>query len=266
MKKMSVTIGLLVVLGMILPSFADITSGLEFYATFEGGDLNADINTHADWAKTPLESAGVSNNPNGKFGKGMYVQDDGAYGAKWRVGTFYSSGTVCFWFKPDGWELKSGTRRSLQAIGYNNKNNNEYGIITSSGQYDDLESRRYKDWSGTSIGWHDEAGGLGSDWIHIAVVWSDSQVAKLYINGNTVDVQGNNQILPMDTEHLTIGNSEGSGGSGFGSESGGGWYDEVRLYSRPLSAADIAEVYNYVPEPATIGLLAIGALGFIRRR
>ena len=91
-------------------------------------------------------------------------------------------------------------------------------------------------------------------------------MAKLYINGNTVDVQGNNQILPMDTEHLTIGNSEGSGGSGFGSESGGGWYDEVRLYSRPLSAADIAEVYNYVPEPATIGLLAIGALGFIRRR
>ena len=35
----------------------------------------------------------------------------------------------------------------------------------------------------------------------------------------------------------------------------------------PLSAAgDVTVIYNYIPEPATMSLLGIGALALIRRR
>ena len=44
-----------------------------------------------------------------------------------------------------------------------------------------------------------------------------------------------------------------------------GTFDEFRIYDRALSSSDVAELYNYVPEPATIGLIMFG-LSFLRRR
>lgn len=42
----------------------------------------------------------------------------------------------------------------------------------------------------------------------------------------------------------------------------------LRIYDDELSSAEVAASYNamLVPEPATMGLLAIGSLAFLRRR
>ena len=44
-----------------------------------------------------------------------------------------------------------------------------------------------------------------------------------------------------------------------------GQMDEVRLYDRALTAADVLELYS-VPEPATLVLFGIGSLALLRRR
>ena len=39
-----------------------------------------------------------------------------------------------------------------------------------------------------------------------------------------------------------------------------GTYDEFRIYDRPLSSNDVVELYNYIPEPATVSILALGVV------
>lgn len=260
MKNMSyVVVGRLIWLNMgILSSFADITTDLRFHATFEGGDLTADINTHADWAKTNILAFGVSNSPDGRVGRGIYVDDHGTNGIMWRVGTFYTSGSICFWFKPDGWVMENTAdntaRRDLQSITIGDSAN-QNGIITGSGQYSALQSVRYSSYTGSYIGSINAS--QGSDWIHIAVVWSNGETSKLYINGSDAGISGNDQMLAQSTEQLVIGNRKAAGLT-FSNESGGGWYDNVRLYSRVLSDTDVAEIYHtVVPIPASGTIIII---------
>ena len=46
-----------------------------------------------------------------------------------------------------------------------------------------------------------------------------------------------------------------------------GMIDEVLVYDRPLSAAEIGNYYQSIaPEPATMGMLVLGGLALMRRR
>ncbi|MFA5206210.1 MAG: LamG domain-containing protein [Lentisphaeria bacterium] len=84
------------------------------------------------------------------------------------------------------------------------------------------------------------------------------------------DITGNQSDGPLQAVPFTIGRAyttlDDVGGYSYFS----GTLDEVALYASALSASDVLEHYNaattVVPEPATLGLLALGGLFVLRRR
>jgi hypothetical protein len=95
------------------------------------------------------------------------------------------------------------------------------------------------------------------DWHHVALTF-DGDIARIYvdyanmasrnINGSKLDVNS----LDFD---LLLGDSGWPAGS---------YLDEVRFSAAPLTPDQF--LIADAPEPATLGLLALGALGLIRRR
>jgi Concanavalin A-like lectin/glucanases superfamily len=74
---------------------------------------------------------------------------------------------------------------------------------------------------------------------HYAITW-DGTTAILYVNGasNNSVAGGGNTFFTSTTTTFTIGKNEGSGGFMNGST------DEVGLWSRALSSAEISSLYN----------------------
>ncbi len=82
---------------------------------------------------------------------------------------------------------------------------------------------------------------LAGQWYHFAVT-SNKNTAYFYINGSLEDTSTEtyDATLPTNTNPLSIGRSEiwDTGNNHYGS------LDDVRIYSRALSAAEIAAIYN----------------------
>ena len=86
-------------------------------------------------------------------------------------------------------------------------------------------------------------------WVHLTVVYDGNLSAadrcKIYINGqldtNTTSVGTIPTTLHTGSQHWFIGTQDGS--SGFTLD---GKMDEFRLYSRALSASDVAELYSRI--------------------
>jgi hypothetical protein len=76
-------------------------------------------------------------------------------------------------------------------------------------------------------------------WSHVAVTYTTAAAGstlRLYVNGALVrTVTGTNQNIVAGTQPLRIGNSNASISEGFN-----GLIDEVRIYNRALSAAEIS--------------------------
>jgi prepilin-type N-terminal cleavage/methylation domain-containing protein len=79
--------------------------------------------------------------------------------------------------------------------------------------------------------------GANGSWRHIAVTY-DGATEIMYLNGQSVYAHTWNQTLITGTTTLRIGQFTG-GGAGFN-----GLIDDVRLYNRALSAAEIQAIYN----------------------
>ena len=90
-------------------------------------------------------------------------------------------------------------------------------------------------------------------WYHVVGVWdASSSNLMVYLNGSLVVTQNTGASVPVT-----------SSGSGLkvGSDSGGtsrwnGMIDDVRLYNRALSAAEITTLYNWHVSPPSSGLVA----------
>ena len=97
--------------------------------------------------------------------------------------------------------------------------------------------------------------GVGT-WNHIAITLEAGVKAAIYVNGFEIM-----SAAPSSSQgfSLTPGNI---GQSAWGDSQWDSKYDDLRIYSRALSAADIMEL----PEPATIALLGLGSLALLRRK
>jgi hypothetical protein len=102
-----------------------------------------------------------------------------------------------------------------------------------------------------------------NEWYHLVGV-RNGDVQQMYIDGllnvsqaiPTESIQFN-QLYSISVEIGRLSNG------GYGSYSLCGAVDDVRIYNRALSSAEVQQLYN-VPEPATISLIAFGA--FLLRR
>ena len=64
------------------------------------------------------------------------------------------------------------------------------------------------------------------------------------VNGNLAASTATSTTVGTNTNSLIIGSSYGSSGVGIGEECFNGIIDDVRVYNRALSAAEIAALYN----------------------
>ena len=202
--------------------------------TLAGHPGNADLNLTANGSST-------SPNPN------SYVSTD-------LTGQINQSGTMVAWINMA--ELPSVAGR--------------YFYIAGESQYaNDFDLQIQND---NLLYFYTEAGGhvvaptafTSADlnqWIFVAATFTANSSRDLYING--VQVASNTPGgHSLNSAAFNIGESTVFPGRWFN-----GGIDEVAVYNTQLSSTDIQQIYNSaIPEPTTLGLLAIGGLGLLMRR
>ena len=83
------------------------------------------------------------------------------------------------------------------------------------------------------------------NWTHLAAVFSQpTSVMQIYINGTLAASGTPPTTLWSDTHEMSIGNRQ-SGTAAYNEPAFGGLIDDVRVYSRALSASDVAELFGY---------------------
>jgi len=98
------------------------------------------------------------------------------------------------------------------------------------------------------------------EWTHVAVVFDENNDALFYVNG-----QFEGKLL--GSLGAVIGNNNFFIGSTGVSEWFNGRIDDVRVYAGSLTDEMVQALYDetFIPEPATLTLLGLGALGLLRR-
>jgi hypothetical protein len=147
----------------------------------------------------------------------------------YNVGASPSGLTIEFWMKPNSFQVGSvlGWANSIRV---ERANYSWFGstlrcYLGSGGQYLQAPGNV---WVNTSWGW-----------THVAVTYDRSTgVADMYINGSLATSANVGTSLMSTTNDFYMGQVPGS--AGFFS----GQLDEISLYNRPLSAADVSAIYN----------------------
>jgi len=80
-------------------------------------------------------------------------------------------------------------------------------------------------------------------WVHIAGTY-DGTMARLYVNGQQVDTQAMTGRFAPDVTPLILGANGNGAGTANVSERFPGRIDEIMLYKRALTAAEITQIYS----------------------
>lgn len=89
---------------------------------------------------------------------------------------------------------------------------------------------------------------------------------EMFVNGTSIDSEGGHTAFGDAGSNLVIGTSNGNGGNF------NGGLDDIRMYNEALSDTDVATISSAmnaadaIPEPASLGLLGLGAVGLLARR
>lgn len=242
------------------PGFAiPVTSGLVSYYEAEGnandtqGLNNAALQGDATFASGKIGQAFSLD------GSGDFVQVLSPSGLP--LGS--SSRTISLWMRTDQNYAVSAESGIFQ---YGNTSTSQmFGLITSG----NAPQKAYFFGHGVDVadGYNDSDGTSSSTtnllqdtWYHLAVTY-DGATIRLYQDGSQIAFRSGSLSTVLNANGLTIGNRPPTGYFD-------GLIDDVAIYDRTLSPAEISTIYsagsNPVPEPATVLLFSSALLGLIR--
>lgn len=199
------------------------------------------------------------------------------------TGTDFAAGTIALWIKTAP-GLNSGDVANSTIWGNLNQNDSTAFLLGTNGvgnlqlfpRAADGSQARPRVAPGGDVFTY-EGSWADGNWRHIAISWENgaangSTTAQWYIDGQPIDTQVADQALnntdvfaPWEFE-MTIG-ARNNRGSLDQFLTGGMMLDDIRVYDMALSTAEIRALPGVIPEPATMVLLALGAiLGPVRLR
>lgn len=230
--------------GLVGNLFADINGGLQAWYAFNGNTNDGSGNGYngtAYGATLTYDRFGNANRAYYFDGSGDYIGLGNPAGL-----SFTGQITVAAWIRPD--VIKgAGINRNIVAHGYGGSPTKEvYFRIANDGQY---EMGSYVQNGQTGRAEYIAPLTDQGNWIHLAGLY-DGTFWRLYRNGVEV---ASKQIV---TGSVQVSANWAIGAAGYGDDRFfTGAIDDVRIYNRALSAAEINEL---VPEPATLLLLLFG--------
>jgi hypothetical protein len=100
-------------------------------------------------------------------------------------------------------------------------------------------------------------------WYHVAFVYENNDMTQ-YVNGVAVspdEATAGTETALLNLNNITIGKTQGNNGNF------NGLIDEAKMFDTALTAAQVQQAaFVFVPEPGTLGVLGVGALGLLTRR
>lgn len=215
---------------------ADDSSGNGHHGTSYGATLTSDHNGNPDSAFSFNGNSYISvpDSDSFTFGTGSFtittwMQFDAA-GSYYMMGHDEGPGTTNKWIF---WPSTSGVNFHV-----NSRSGGGFSPITYSGWETTLDT-----------------------WYHLAIL-RDENDYFIYIDGEQVSTIVDTRSIPNPDAPLIFGDAE----SEHPERNFRGALDEIRIYNRALSGQEIADLYNEVPEPATLSLLVLGVFLAGRRK
>src|SRR3989344_5369888 len=196
----------------------------------------------------------------GKFGPGLTLRTASAndnyvtvpYSSVFDMGSGFS---VSYWMKMTStWDSATTQRntgivgRSSESADYSTESDWAFFLFNANGSVDDDDGRmRFGTYGGNiqtnTSTWN------GGQWYHIAVTYTTSTDARIYVNGALDNYSGDYDAGSVDgtaDNPLLIGYSfyDGTIDGNFG-----GTVDDVRIYSRAITPSEVEGLYNFAPGP-----------------
>jgi hypothetical protein len=250
MKKTLLTLGISAFLSAALAQ--DITSNLVAHVSFDNGDATIDAGTATN--NGIVTGATAATDRDGNANSAIYFDgndwiDFGNY-TDYQFG--YDSFTITFWVKGDGSTSTGGYIIGKRA--FTSGADRVYSVT-----YDYNNGGRVFGYIRDDIGLtpanYPTAPSAADEWHHIAMVIDrDLDAVAFYVDGSVIDAE----MLGSGFGSLNaIGSSYGNlvmGRSSNGDQYFKGWVDDVKIYRRALSSADLAVMQDPLPIDLTSDL------------
>lgn len=227
----------------------ELLKGLLSFINFEDGAK--DSVTGNDW--TLGKSTSITDN--GKVGKALVTAKNGMVSSTKDDGNNYGesaenvglyNGTIACWFNENQIDIGGGGSYFLRVdLGFKRVGIYIYvfGNATSTYNFGASINRAYNVYEYTSELNLSSLGITNSEYVHLAITWTEDRVVKMFVNGEykqtwNVTEQKWNEMMAQDTDAFGIDHgSENNGG-------GQGLVDEVGFWNRALADSEIKSLYN----------------------
>jgi len=215
---------------------AQISTGLVGYWTFDEGSGNTAGDSAGSNTGTLVNNPTWLTGSNAKIGNGAIDLSNGSHIRISSASSLSVPYTISFWFYP----RSLGTQQGLVDFAYNTSNS-PYLFLHGNGRLD-MEvngSGSFRSFSNKVFTTAD----LNKWWHAVVVVNSttDSSQWKFYINGVDNGVDSSSSVVNYRAPSTAWGfGSVYNNGQNFN-----GSLDDIRIYSRALSASEITDLYNY---------------------
>lgn len=167
--------------------------------------------------------------------------------------------TVAFWFKPTVAAIPDDTSLVVK----NSFTGGDWGFVVDT-QGNFVRQVKFRASGATIIGAPLAGGNTNTsaylnNFFHVAGTIESGGFVDLYINGVLANQTAFAGTLPTSVQDIYFS------GNANGTKVFGGIIDEVQIYNRALSAAEVFQVYS-VPEPTALTFLGLGGILVLCRR